>query len=97
MSSSSTSAKIVSRIPFQHPVQIYNILQVNQQKKKRNDMLTVFFFFLKKKCLRQQEMFNTLFKSIFNETQSEDRSAASVSVSLKDILAGTKEQENEES
>lgn len=35
-------------------------------------------------------MFNTLFKSIFNETQSEDRSAASVSVSLKDILAGTK-------
>lgn len=44
MSSSSTSAKIVSRIPFQHPVQIYNILQVNQQKKKRNDVLTVFFF-----------------------------------------------------
>lgn len=45
MSSSSTSAKMVSRIPFQHPVQIYNILQVNQQKKKkRNDMLTVFFF-----------------------------------------------------
>ncbi|KAG1446336.1 hypothetical protein G6F56_009605 [Rhizopus delemar] len=64
MKSSITSAKMVSRIPFQHPVQIYNILQ----------------------CLRQQQMFNTLFKSIFNEPCTVNGSITTVAVSLDSIL-----------
>ncbi|CAO3668612.1 unnamed protein product [Rhizopus stolonifer] len=64
MKSSITSAKMVSRIPFQHPVQIYNILQ----------------------CLRQQQMFNALFKSIFNEPCTVNGSIATVAVSLDSIL-----------
>ncbi|CAO3631407.1 unnamed protein product [Mucor fragilis] len=66
MKSSPTSAKMVSRIPFQHPVQIYNIVQ----------------------CLRQQQMFNTLFKSIFNvNTYKTQQTNTSVAFSLQDILA----------
>ncbi|GAN00585.1 hypothetical protein MAM1_0001c00007 [Mucor ambiguus] len=66
MKSSSTSAKMVSRIPFQHPVQIYNVIQ----------------------CLRQQQMFNTLFKSIFNaNTYKTQQISTTVAFSLQDILA----------
>ncbi|KAG2207159.1 hypothetical protein INT47_012212 [Mucor saturninus] len=61
-------AKMVSRIPFHHPVQIYNILQ----------------------CLRQQQMFNTLFKSVFN-TDNFRKEASQfirpISLSLSDILS----------
>lgn len=68
MESSSTSAKLVSRIPFHHPVQIFNILQ----------------------CLRQQQMFNTLFKSVFNEsTFNFDQPTKPISLSLQDILAAS--------
>lgn len=67
MKTSPTSGKMVSRIPFQHPVQIYNIIQ----------------------CLRQQQMFNTLFKSIFNvNTYKTQQKNTSISFSLQDILAG---------
>ncbi|CEP12406.1 hypothetical protein [Parasitella parasitica] len=66
MQSSPASAKMVSRIPFQHPVQIYNIIQ----------------------CLRQQQMFNTLFQSIFNvNTYKTDQTKDALSFSLEDILA----------
>lgn len=46
MGSSPTSAKIVSRIPFQHPVQIYNILQVRRGVKPYFEeyALTLVFF-----------------------------------------------------
>ncbi|GAA5794946.1 hypothetical protein HPULCUR_000296 [Helicostylum pulchrum] len=57
MSSSPTKAKMVSRIPFHHPVQLYNILQ----------------------CLRQQQMFNTLFKSVFNAETFKKESSKSKS------------------
>jgi hypothetical protein len=60
---------MISRVPFHHPVQIYNILQ----------------------CLRQQQMFNTLFTSIFNTNTYKKRDYnTSVSLSLKDILSGKK-------
>ncbi|RCH88753.1 hypothetical protein CU097_004074, partial [Rhizopus azygosporus] len=73
MSSSKVSAKIVTRIPFQHPVQLYSIIQ----------------------CLRQQEMFNILFKSIFNTTQIIKNSMDNtVSFSLKGILAESEKEDN---
>ncbi|KAL4210481.1 mediator of RNA polymerase II transcription subunit 1-domain-containing protein [Rhizopus microsporus] len=73
MSSSKVSAKIVTRIPFQHPVQLYSIIQ----------------------CLRQQEMFNILFKSIFSTTQIiKDSMDNTVSFSLKGILAESEKEEN---
>ncbi|KAI8641571.1 mediator of RNA polymerase II transcription subunit 1-domain-containing protein, partial [Parasitella parasitica] len=66
MKSPPTSAKMVSRIPFQHSVQIYNIIQ----------------------CLRQQQLFNTLFKSIFNiNTYRPQQTKEALSFSLEDILA----------
>lgn len=43
MGSSPTSAKIVSRIPFQHPVQIYNILQCLRQQKMFNTLFQSVF------------------------------------------------------
>jgi hypothetical protein len=66
--SSPTSAKMITRIPFHHPVQIYNILQ----------------------CLRQQQMFNTLFTSIFNTNtyKKKDAPSSNGTLSLKDILTG---------
>ncbi|CEG66098.1 hypothetical protein RMATCC62417_02741 [Rhizopus microsporus] len=73
MSSSKVSAKIVTRIPFQHPVQLYSIIQ----------------------CLRQQEMFNILFKSIFNTTQIINNFMDNtVSFSLKGILAESEKEDN---
>ncbi|KAL0093672.1 hypothetical protein F4703DRAFT_1830656 [Phycomyces blakesleeanus] len=44
--SQKTSGKLIDRIPFNHPVQLFNIIQ----------------------CLRQQQMYNTLFQSIFYQT-----------------------------
>ncbi|KAI8984722.1 mediator of RNA polymerase II transcription subunit 1-domain-containing protein [Mycotypha africana] len=68
--SSSSSAKLITRVPFQHPVQIYNILQ----------------------CLRRQQMFNTLYKSIINNSNNSvteaEKDQKSFMLSLNDILAG---------
>ncbi|KAF7731884.1 hypothetical protein EC973_007715 [Apophysomyces ossiformis] len=59
-------AKLIRRIPFTHPVQLYNIIQ----------------------CLRQQQMSNTLFQSIFNSSyfKPQEKDLPKV-LSLDDILA----------
>ncbi|KAG0175982.1 hypothetical protein DFQ29_006719 [Apophysomyces sp. BC1021] len=58
--------KLIRRIPFSHPVQLFNIIQ----------------------CLRQQQMFNTLFQSIFNKsTFASQQETSRQSLSLDDILA----------
>ncbi|KAI9477999.1 MAG: mediator of RNA polymerase II transcription subunit 1-domain-containing protein [Benjaminiella poitrasii] len=73
MSSSPSSAKLVTRIPFQHPVQIFNILQ----------------------GLRQQQMFNVLFKSIFNKnTYCKNEEDSKKSISLQDILLAESDNNN---
>lgn len=83
---------MVSRIPFHHPVQIYTILQVVihniKSRKKKTYLIDTS---IKIQCLRQQQMFNTLFKSVFNATnfrKEANQSIRPISLSLSDILAG---------
>ncbi|KAI9320734.1 hypothetical protein BX666DRAFT_1227281 [Dichotomocladium elegans] len=67
-----TSGKLVHRVPFNHPSQLYPILQL----------------------LRQQQMFNTLFQSIFNDKSvmavRETRSAFSLDRIIEECRADTR-------
>ncbi|KAI9492303.1 mediator of RNA polymerase II transcription subunit 1-domain-containing protein [Zychaea mexicana] len=64
MRSSPTSGKILTRVPFNHPRQLHNILQY----------------------LRQQQMFNTLFQSIFNGEAKQQGSEKNRVLALDQIL-----------
>ncbi|KAG2219623.1 hypothetical protein INT45_011348 [Circinella minor] len=68
MRSSPTSGKIISRVPFNHPRQLYNILQY----------------------LRQQQMFNTLFQSIFNGKAKQQETGKGLVLELDKILEESK-------
>ncbi|KAI9012077.1 hypothetical protein CLU79DRAFT_771211 [Phycomyces nitens] len=63
------SGKLIDRIPFNHPVQLFNIIQ----------------------CLRQQQMYNTLFQSIFYQKTHKSTVLTTTSLqtlSLDDIIKG---------
>ncbi|RUS32358.1 hypothetical protein BC938DRAFT_475618 [Jimgerdemannia flammicorona] len=74
-----TRAKVIERIPFAHPMQLFAVMQVSVVEEWEGRIFV---------CLRQQLIFNALFQSCFNAQTYRPSSleVQTTSLSLDDIL-----------